>query len=129
MSTTVANAAERSLETRLAQALSDFEAGLSDEQRKLLQSYRSQWQQPAPTHEDVMRLIAEIDRQSLKRGCRRCFGPHMASFLLAIQEMVALEEVIIGERHKSAVRSIWPMVQFSMLVSSIDSTSSRLIVS
>ncbi|EXJ93679.1 hypothetical protein A1O1_02071 [Capronia coronata CBS 617.96] len=46
-------------EIRLAQALSEYEAILSDDQKTLLREYKGQ---PAPDAADVMRLTAEIDR-------------------------------------------------------------------
>lgn len=65
----LAKAAPLKPEIKLAQALSEFEAILTDDQKSKLRTYRGQ--PPSPT--DVTRLTAEIDRDaSRNRNYREC---------------------------------------------------------
>ena len=62
MSVIVSNASRLKPEIRLAQAVSQFEADLSSEQKATFRTYRSQSRDSPPDARDVMRLTAEIDR-------------------------------------------------------------------
>jgi len=82
---------------RLAQAVSEFEADLSTEQKALFRSYRSQSSRSPPDTRDVMRLTAEIDLRSAgKVGGGRCFGPRMTNVLAAVQQFASLGDIIVG---------------------------------
>jgi ankyrin repeat domain-containing protein 50 len=86
MSYVLANASRLKPEIRLAQAVSQFEADLSSEQKTSFHTYRSQSRDTPPDPSDIMRLTAEIDRRaSGKVGGRRCFGPRLTNFLQAVQ--------------------------------------------
>jgi len=86
MSYVLANASRLKPEIRLAQAVSQFEADLSSEQKTSFRTYRSQSRDSPPDLSDIMRLTAEIDcRASGKVGGRRCFGPRLTNFLQAVQ--------------------------------------------
>jgi ankyrin repeat domain-containing protein 50 len=82
---------------RLAQAISQFEADLSSDQKATFRAYRSQSRNTPPVQRDVMRLTAEIDRDfsRVHRG-GRCFGPRLTNFLQAVQQFAAIGDVIVG---------------------------------
>ena len=86
MSSALANASRLKPEIRLAQAIQQFEADLSSEQKASFRTSRSQSCNSSPDPSDVMRLTAEIDRRaSGKVGGGRCFGSRLTNFLQAVQ--------------------------------------------
>ena len=104
-------------EIRLAQAVSQFEADLSSDQKATFRTYRSQSQDSPPDPSDVMRLTAEIDyHASRKIGGGRCFGPRLTNFLQAVQQFAALGDVIIGGSQNLIACGVWSLVRMSMLV-------------
>ena len=119
MSNALVNLSRLKPEIRLAQALSQFEADLSSDQKASLRTYRSQIQNVPPDPGDVMRLTAEIDRAAT-RSCasRRCFGPRMTNFLHAVQQFAAIGDVMIGGSQNVIACGVWSLVRMLLLVSS-----------
>ncbi|CZR58343.1 uncharacterized protein PAC_08235 [Phialocephala subalpina] len=116
MSSVLANASPLKPEIRLAQAVSQFEADLSSDQKATLRTYRSQIQDVPPDPSDVMRLTAEIDRRATgKRGAGRCFGPRMTNFLHAVQQFAAVGDVMIGGSQNLIACGVWSLVRISLL--------------
>ncbi|CZR53656.1 uncharacterized protein PAC_03536 [Phialocephala subalpina] len=84
MSTALANASRLKPEIRLAQAVSQFEADLSREDKAAFQFSRSESLKSPPRPSDVMLLTAQIDRRSREKGPGgRCVGPRLLNFLQA----------------------------------------------
>jgi hypothetical protein len=97
MSDLLASALTLKPEIRLAQAVSQFEADLSSDRKAAFHTYRSQSHNSPPSHSDVMRLAADINRHaSGKFGGGRCFGPRLINVLEAVQQFAALGDVIVG---------------------------------
>ena len=104
-------------EIRLAQAVSQFEADLSREQKVAFRNYRSQSQDSPPDPSDVMRLTAEFDRRaSNKIGGGRCFGPRLTNFLQSVQQFAALGDIILGGSQNILACGVWSLVRMSLLV-------------
>ena len=104
-------------EIRLAQAVSEFEADLSDQQKASFRSQRSRSLSSPPELSDVMRLTAEIDRSVSNRMARgRCYGPRMTSFLQAVQQFAALGDIIIGGSQNLIACGVWSAVRTTLLV-------------
>jgi ankyrin repeat domain-containing protein 50 len=116
MSAAVANASSLKPEIRLAQAVSQFEADLSREQKSALRTQKSQLQSSPPDHSDVMRLTSEIDKTSGIVAARRCFGPRLTSFLQAVQQFAALGDVVVGSSQNLVSCGVWMLVRMSLLV-------------
>jgi ankyrin repeat domain-containing protein 50 len=117
MSYALANASPLKPEIRLAQAVSQFEADLSSEQKTSFRTYRSQSRCFPPDPSDVMRLTAEIDRRvSGKVGGGRCFGPRLTNFLQAVQQFAALGDIIVGGSQNLIACGVWSLVRASLLV-------------
>ena len=117
MSVLLANISRLKPEVRLAQAVSQFEADLSSEQKTTFRTYRSQSCNSPPDPKDVMRLTAEIDRQaSGKVGSRRCFGPRLINFLQAVQQYAALGDIVVGGTQNIIACGVWSLVRMSLLV-------------
>ena len=121
MSTALATASRLKPEVRLAQAISQFEADLSSEQKAAFRIYRSQSQETAPDGSDVMWLTAEIDRRASARaggpGGSRCFGPRLTNMIQAAQQFAALGDVIIGGSQNLIACGVWSLVRLTLLVS------------
>lgn len=117
MSAALENAFRLKSEIRLAQAISRFEADLSSDQKAAFRTYKSQSRISPPSPRDVMQLIAEIDSRVSRKASARCFGPRLTFFLQAVQQFVALGDIIVGGSQNLIVCGIWSVVRMSLLVS------------
>lgn len=116
MSLALKKASKLKPEIRLAQAVSQFEADLSAQDKRKLHTYRQQMSENPPNPSDVMRLTAQIDRLASTKGARRCFGPRFTNFLQAVQQFAALGDVIVGGSQNIIVCGVWSLVRTSLLV-------------
>jgi hypothetical protein len=117
MSVILANARPLKPEIRLAQAISQFEADLSSEQKATFRTYKSQSRESLPSHSNVMQLTAEIDRRTSGKVGGRCFGTRLTSFLQAVQQFAALGDIVMGGSQNLIACGIWSVVRMSLLVS------------
>ncbi|KAF7676012.1 hypothetical protein GT037_005517 [Alternaria burnsii] len=102
-------------EIRLAQALSEFEASLTQEQKTTFRTLKSQSVSTAPTPSDVMRLTAEVDRRMSKKFSGQCFGPRFTNFLQGVQQFAALGDVVVGGSQNLIACGVWSLVRMSLL--------------
>lgn len=117
MALSLAKAAPLKTEIRLAQALSEFDAILPDDQKIKLRTYRGQLP-PNPT--DVMRFTAEIDRDaSQNRKSRQCVGTRLTNVLHAIQQFSTVVDLIVGSSQSQIAGAIWGTVKISLQVIAI----------
>jgi hypothetical protein len=115
MAMIVSNAARLKPEIRLAEAISQFEGCLSQEEKAVLGDARAQAIRSAPDTTDVMRFTAQIDRRiSDKAG--RCLGPRFTSFLGSVQQFAALGDVVVGGSQNIIACGVWSLVRMSILV-------------
>jgi hypothetical protein len=117
MSKALANASRLGPGIRLAQAVSEFEANLSNEQKTTFRTLRSQSLESPPGPRDVMRLTAEIDRQISRNLGSRCFGPRFTNFLQGVQQFAALGDILVGGSQNIIACGVWSLVRLSLLVS------------
>jgi hypothetical protein len=115
MAVALRNAAPLKPGIRLAQALSEYEAILTDDQKTKLRTYNGQ-QPPGAT--DVMRLTAEIDRENSHRKGRRCVGPRLTNVLQAVQQFSTIVDTIVGGSQSQIASAIWGVVKMSIQVTS-----------
>ncbi|KAF5987574.1 vegetative incompatibility protein het-E-1 [Fusarium bulbicola] len=100
---------------RLAQAVSEFEAALTSEQKVAFRASRSSALQTSPTMSDVMRLTAEIDLMATnKHGRGRCFGPRLTNLLQAIQQFAALGDVVVGGSQNLIACGVWAAARMTV---------------
>ncbi|KAJ6006177.1 hypothetical protein N7451_004121 [Penicillium sp. IBT 35674x] len=102
-------------EARLAQAISLFEADLSDNQKLALRNEKARMHGTPPRTQDVLRLTAEIDQIALVSK-RRCFGARMMSVLEAVQQFAALGDIIVGGSQNLIACGVWTVVRSSLLL-------------
>jgi hypothetical protein len=117
MSAALVNAPQLKPDIRLADAVSQFEADLSSEQKATFRTHRLKWRDSPPGPSDVMQLTAEIDRPTSRNIGRRNFGPRLTFFLQAVQQFAALGDVVVGASQNLIACSIWSLVRMSLLVS------------
>ncbi|KAI3328863.1 hypothetical protein HD806DRAFT_519243 [Xylariaceae sp. AK1471] len=111
----LASASRLKPEIRLAQAVSQFEADLSNEQKTAFRTYRSQSLDSSPDPSDVMRLTAEIDHRASAKVGNRCFGPRFTNFLQGVQQFAALGDVVVGGSQNLIACGVWSLVRMSLL--------------
>lgn len=118
MSFALSKAAPLKAEIRLAQAVSQFEADLSSDQKADFRSERSKACRAPPSAQDVMYLTAKIDRETSRNGSGvgRCFGPRFTNILQAVQQFAALGDVIIGGSQNIIASGVWSLVRMTLLV-------------
>ena len=116
MSKALAKASSLKPEIRLAQAVSEFEAGLSKEQKSEFRTLKSQSLSTTPTPSDVMRLTAEVDRRMSKKYGGQCFGPRFTNFLQGVQQFAAIGDVVVGGSQNMIACGVWSLVRMSLLV-------------
>lgn len=120
MANVLANASRLKPEIRLAQAVSQFEADLSNDQKAAFRRYKSQIQDAPPDHRDVMRLTAEFDLGATRKlGGGRCYGPRMMNFLYSVQQFAAIGDVMVGGSQNLIACGVWSLVRMSLLVSAL----------
>ncbi|KAJ6106657.1 hypothetical protein N7512_010174 [Penicillium capsulatum] len=106
MALAVAKAAHLKAEVRLGQAISEFVADLSDEQKARFNIRRSQALLSPPTIQDVRSLTAEIDR--VHGG--RCLGPRLIKVVEAVQKFAALGDILVGGSQNIIACGVWSMM-------------------
>jgi len=120
MSSALAKASLLKPEIRLAQAVSEFEADLSNEQKSKFRIQKSQSITTPPDHNDVMRLTAEVDRQVSMKYSGQCFGPRFTYFLQGVQQFAALGDVVVGGSQNLVACGVWSLVRMSLLVRTLN---------
>ncbi|PCG99901.1 Hypothetical protein PENO1_050690 [Penicillium occitanis (nom. inval.)] len=116
MALALATASRLKPEIRLAQAVSEFEADLTMEQKLRFNSYRAQVHKSPPEIHDVMRLTAEIDQKiSPKIGRGRCYGPRLTNFLQGLQQFVSLGDILVGGSQNLVACGVWSLVRMSLM--------------
>ncbi|KAF1841078.1 uncharacterized protein K460DRAFT_247637, partial [Cucurbitaria berberidis CBS 394.84] len=113
MSDVVSTVARLKPEIRLAQAVSQFEASLSSEQKAVFRDQRSRSLHSPPDTNDVMRLTAQMNRSQQTGG--RCFGPRFTKFLHGVQQFAALGDVIVGGSQNIVACGVWSLVRMALL--------------
>ncbi|OAL50438.1 hypothetical protein IQ07DRAFT_587101 [Pyrenochaeta sp. DS3sAY3a] len=115
MSLIASNAARLKPEIRLAQAVSQFEASLSDDLKSEFRNNRARSLSSAPTSNDVMRFTGNLDRKLSGKAGSRCFGPRFTNFLQGVQQFAALGDVIVGGSQNIIACGVWSIVRMSLL--------------
>lgn len=117
MSFALERAGRLKADIRLAQAVSEFEADLTADQKATFRTQRSQTCKTPPSIHDVMRLTAEIDLASSgKSAGRRCYGPRLTNVLQAVQQFAALGDVIVGGSQNIVACGVWALTRMTLLV-------------
>ncbi|WQF89864.1 Putative NACHT nucleoside triphosphatase, P-loop containing nucleoside triphosphate hydrolase [Colletotrichum destructivum] len=104
-------------ELRLAQAVSQFEADLTSDQKAVFNKQRLYRRTNPPDSSDVMRLTAEIDRQAAQKGRGvRCFGPRLTNVLQAVKQFASIGDVLVGGSQNIVACGVWTAVRMSLLL-------------
>lgn len=126
MALALSNAGRLTADIRLAQAVSNYEASLSDSQKAEFRTLRHKTKATAPGADDVMKLTAEIDRKVGQTSrAWRCFGPRFTNLLRSVQQFAALGDIVIGGSQNLVACGVWCVVRMSLLVGSQADAPSR----
>ncbi|RYN73204.1 hypothetical protein AA0117_g7987 [Alternaria alternata] len=110
MSRALVKAPKLSPHDRLDQAVSEFQASLSDAQKSQYDKGKS-----APTPSDVMKLSEEVDVHLSQKFGGRCFGPRFTNFLHGVQQFAALGDILIGGSQNLIACGVWSLVRLTLL--------------
>ena len=103
-----------SLELKLIQAVSKYEAILDSDQKTKLRTYRGT---SPPTVDDVMRFTAEIDSDAARtRRSRQGVGPRLTNVAESVQQFASAMDVIVGGSQSVTACAIWGVLKMSLLV-------------
>lgn len=108
MALAIAKAGPLRPEIRLSQALQEYEAVLSVEER---QSYKT----VAPDTTAVMALTCEVDRKNAGRRTRRC-GARLTSFLNSVQGFTTVVGLIVYGTGNPIAGAVWGAVRAAVQV-------------
>lgn len=108
MALATAKAAPLRPEIKLSQALRDYEAILSAEQR---QSFKGS----PPDAAAVMALTCEIDRRNAGRSSRRC-GARLTSFLNSVKGFTTIVDLITSSSGNAIAGAVWGSVKIAVQV-------------
>lgn len=108
MALALAGAAAMKPEIGLAQALHNYEAILTDEERIQLHS------QGVPTANDAINLTTLIDEKT-KDNRRHCMGPRLITFLESVQQFPSIMDVFVSSNPQMAAL-VWGGAKFALLV-------------
>lgn len=104
-------------EIRLAQAVSEFEAGLDTQQKAAFRNNRSTARMNPPALKDVMQVTADMDRQAhSKHKASRSFGPRFTNMLQSVQQYAALGDVVVGGSQNLVACGVWAAVRMMLQV-------------
>lgn len=112
MALALRRAARLAPEIRLAQAISQFEASLSDRAKADFKTLKSQAQDSTPGVQDVMTVTAEINKSTSKAS----IGPRFTNMLMAVQQFAAIGDIIVGGSQNLPACGVWCVVRFSLAV-------------
>ncbi|KAK5462441.1 hypothetical protein LTS15_002153 [Exophiala xenobiotica] len=110
MAVALRHAAQLKPEIRLAQAISEYESLLNDDQKPTMRDYRS-GQPPRPS--DVTRLTAGIDRRNSSRKSR-CVGTRLTNVLQCLQQFSAVADTVVGGSQSLIASGIWAAFKLTL---------------
>ena len=116
MALAMSKAAPLRPEIKLSQALKDYEAVLTEDQRQSLHDTS-----PLESN-DVMALTFEINRRNAGRTSRT-WGARLTTFLNSVKGFTAVVDVIIGNVGNPIASAVWGAVKMAMQVSATSSNS------
>lgn len=103
-------------EIRLAQAISEFEAALSSEQKSAFRTLKSRSLSTTPSAPDVMQLTAELDRCTSTKLSGQCFGVRFTKLIHGVQLYASIGDVVVGGSQNMLACGVWALVRMSLLV-------------
>lgn len=111
MALAMSKAAPLRPDIKLSQALKDYEAVLTEDQRKSFHD------ESPLAFNDVMVLTCEIDRQNASRKSRR-WGARLTTFLNSVKGFTAIVDGAVGNTGNPMAGAVWGAVKTAMQVAS-----------
>ena len=110
MALAMSKAAPLRPEIKLSQALKDYEAALTEDQKK---SFRDT---SPPESRDVMAFTFKMNRQNEGRKSR-VWGARLTSFLTSVKGFTAVVDIIVGSLGSPLAGVVWGAVKLAIQVS------------
>ena len=115
MALAIAKAAPLRADITLSQALNDYEAILSAEQKQFYDT-------SPPDANAVMALTCEIDRQNAGRRTRRC-GARLTSFLDSVKGFTSIIDLVVSSSGNPIAGGVWGAVKVAVQVGKFSKAS------
>ena len=114
MATALAKAGRLKPEIQLAQAISEYEAVLDDDQKSMFRRYR---RDSPPVAADVVGLTSQVDMdEKRRRFTRQCVGTRLTNILQSVQQFSTLVDTVIGGAQNLLASAIWGVLKMSLQV-------------
>ena len=98
-------------QVRLGRAISVFYESLDAENKAIFNSYRDAAHTAAPGLGDIRQIAAEVDRKA-----RKPCGDRFKRVLEALQQFVAVGDVIIGSTQNMLAAGVWSVARLTVIV-------------
>lgn len=98
-------------QVRLGRAISEFYESLDTENKALFNSYKDAARTAAPVLGDIQQVAAEIDRKA-----RKPCGDRFKRVLEALQQFVAVGDVVIGSTQNMLAAGAWSVARLTVIV-------------
>ena len=109
MAFAMAKAAPLRPDIKLSQALSDFEAVLTEDQKSFHNTL-------SPRSNEVMAFTCEINRQNASRRSR-VWGARLTTFLNAVRGFTTIVDAIVGNVDNPIAGAVWGAIKTAIQVS------------
>ena len=109
MALALANAAPLRPDIKLAQALKEYEAALSDDLRTEFKDV------VAPDSTAVIALTSDLDRRSAVHRTRR-YGARLTNFLNSVKGFASIGDLVIASSGNPIAAAVWGAVKISVQV-------------
>jgi ankyrin repeat domain-containing protein 50 len=96
---------------RLSRAISAFYESLDTENKATFDSYRDAARATAPGLDDIRQIAAQIDRKG-----RKPRGDRFKCVLEALQQFVAVGDVVIGSTQNMLAAGVWSVARLTAIV-------------
>lgn len=100
-------------QVRLGRAINAFYESLDAENKAIFNSYRDAAHAAAPGLGDIRQIAAEIDRKA-----RKPCGDRFKRLLEALQQFVAVGDVIVGSTQNMLAAGVWSVARLTIIVCS-----------
>ncbi|KAM0424477.1 hypothetical protein ACHAPT_010401 [Fusarium lateritium] len=115
VSSAVGFAAKLKPEIRLAQAISEFNASLNNQNQRT--KFRNLQSQSPPDPDDIIRLTEEINRDGARtHRSWRPYGTRLVAMLERMRQFAPIGDVLVGGSQNLIACGVWAVVRLSLEV-------------
>lgn len=120
LSSAVGFAAKLKPEIRLAQAISEFNASLSNKNQRA--KFKNLQSQSPPSSDDIIRFTEEINRDGARaHRSWRPYGTRLVAILERMRQFAPIGDVMVGGSQNLIACGVWAVVRLSLEVGMAES--------